>query len=225
MLNETLFIDTGSMADGNMAICLIVALVLGIIISFVYMVTTPSHTKNFVVTLALLPIIVQAVLVMVNGNIGTSVAVLGIFSLVRFRSVPGSSKEITAVFLTTAIGLAIGMGFVGYAAVLTVIVGIALFVFSKLNYGSKVSKEKLLRITIPENLDYTEVFDDIFDKYLKRVTRERVKTVNMGTMYDISYVVVFKDINDEKKLLDEIRCRNGNLTVSCGRVPVATDEL
>ena len=225
MFNDILFINTSNMDDKSVIICLAVAFVLGIIISLAYMYATPTHTKNFVVTLALLPVIVQAVLVMVNGNIGTSVAVLGIFSLVRFRSVPGSSKEITAVFLTTAIGLAIGMGFVGYAALLTILVGVAFIIFSKSHYGSSVGSEKLLRVTIPENLDYTEVFDDIFDKYLKKVTRERVKTVNMGTMYDISYVVVFKDIKDEKKLLDEIRCRNGNLTVSCGRVPVASDEL
>lgn len=206
-------------------ICFGVALVLGIVIALVYVYTTPLCTKNFVVTLAVLPSIVQAVLIMVNGNLGTSVAVLGIFSLVRFRSVPGSSKEIMTVFLTTAIGLSIGMGFIGYAVVITVVIGIAFIIFSFISFGEKKSKSRLLKITMPENLDYTEVFNDIFDKYLRRCSRESVRTVNMGTMYEISYIVEMKNINEEKEMIDEIRCRNGNLTVACGRVPANTDEL
>ena len=226
MINEILFFDMTNPTLTNSLICFAVAALLGVITSIVYMYTTPMYTKNFVVTLAILPIIVQAVLILVNGNLGTSVAVLGIFSLVRFRSVPGSSKEITAVFLTTAIGLAIGMGFVGYAAVLTVLVGLVFVILSKVPFGEmRTGKEKLLRVTMPENLDYTDVFDDIFEKYLKRVKRERVKTVNMGTMFEITYIITMKNAADEKKMIDEIRCRNGNLTVSCGRVPVNNIEL
>ena len=225
MFNSRLYVDTTMMSDSSVMICFVAAFVLGILISLAYMYATETYTKNFAVTLALLPVIVQAVLIMVNGNIGTSVAVLGIFSLVRFRSVPGSSKEITAVFLTTAIGLAIGMGFVGYATVLTVLVGLVFVILSKIPFGQMNSKEKLLRVTMPENLDYTEVFDDIFDKYLKRFRRERVKTVNMGTMFEVSYVITMKNAADEKKMIDEIRCRNGNLTVSCGRVPANNLEL
>lgn len=133
MFNSRLYVDTTMMSDSSVMICFVAAFVLGILISLAYMYATETYTKNFAVTLALLPVIVQAVLIMVNGNIGTSVAVLGIFSLVRFRSVPGSSKEITAVFLTTAIGLAIGMGFVGYAAVLTVLVGLVFVILSKIH--------------------------------------------------------------------------------------------
>lgn len=226
MFNSKLYVDTTMMSDSSVMICFGVAFVLGIVISLAYMYATETYTKNFAVTLALLPVIVQAVLIMVNGNIGTSVAVLGIFSLVRFRSVPGSSKEITAVFLTTAIGLAIGMGFVGYAAALTVLVGLVFVILSKVPFGEmRTCKEKLLRVTMPENLDYTDVFDDIFEKYLKRVKRERVKTVNMGTMFEITYIITMKNAADEKKMIDEIRCRNGNLTVSCGRVPVNNVEL
>lgn len=226
MFNSKLYVDTSMMSDSSVMICFGVAFVLGIVISLAYMYATETYTKNFAVTLALLPVIVQAVLIMVNGNIGTSVAVLGIFSLVRFRSVPGSSKEITAVFLTTAIGLAIGMGFVGYAAVLTILVGLVFVILSKVPFGEmRTGKEKLLRVTMPENLDYTDVFDDIFEKYLKRVKRERVKTVNMGTMFEITYIITMKNAADEKKMIDEIRCRNGNLTVSCGRVPVNNIEL
>ncbi len=225
MFNGDWFVDTTSMSDTSVIICVAVALILGIIVSIAYMYATPIYTKNFAVTLALLPVIVQAVLVMVNGNIGTSVAVLGIFSLVRFRSVPGSSKEITAVFLTTAIGLAIGMGFIGYAIMMTVIVGLMFVMLSKFSFGEKLTKDRMLKIVIPENLDYTDIFNDIFDKYLKSAKRERVKTVNMGTMFEITYHVSFKNIKDEKKMIDEIRCRNGNLTVSCGRLHSTGEEL
>lgn len=225
MFNADWYIDTTGMSDSSVIICSVVALVLGIIVSLTYMYTTSVYTKNFAVTLALLPIIVQVVLVMVNGNLGTSVAVLGIFSLVRFRSVPGSSKEITAVFLTTAIGLAIGMGFLGYAVFITIVVGVAFILLSKLSFGDRITREKQLKITIPEDLDYTEIFDDIFDKYLNRVRRERVRTVNMGTMFEITYNVTMKNLKDEKQMLDEIRCRNGNLTVQCARVPANNEEL
>lgn len=225
MINSVLYFDMTSPTIKGALICFAVALVLGIITSVIYMYTTPSFTKNFVVTLAILPVIVQAVLILVNGNLGTSVAVLGIFSLVRFRSVPGSSKEIMAVFLTTAIGLAVGMGFLLYAIMITVIVGIAFILFKLLSFGEKRNRDKLLKITLPENLDYTEIFDDVFDTYLKKAVSERVRTVNMGTMFEVSYVIMFKNPKDEKKFIDEIRCRNGNLTVSIGRVPVNTDEL
>lgn len=225
MINEILFFDMTNPTLINSFICFAVAAVLGVITSIVYMYTTPMYTKNFVITLAILPIIVQAVLILVNGNLGTSVAVLGIFSLVRFRSVPGSSKEIMSVFLTTAIGLAIGMGFVLYAILITVIVLILFVLFSLISFGERKAPEKMLKITLPENLDYTAIFDDIFEKYLKKANRERVRTTNMGTMFEVSYVIVMKDIKEEKQFIDEIRCRNGNLTVSIGRVPVNPDEL
>lgn len=225
LIYSTLRFDTGNLTDADALICFMAAIILGVVISLIYMYTTPAYTKNFAITIAVLPSIVQAVLILVNGNLGTSVAVMGIFTLVRFRSVPGSSKEIMAVFLTTAIGLAIGMGFLGYAVVITVISGAVFVVLSKTRFGEKKYREKLLRVTMPENLDYTHVFDDIFDKYLNKCTREKTKTVNMGTMYQISYIIEMKDVNEEKKLIDDIRCRNGNLTVSIGRVPVNTDEL
>lgn len=225
MINSILYFDMTSPSIKATLICFGVALLLGVITSVIYMYTTPSYTKNFVVTLAVLPVIVQAVLILVNGNLGTSVAVLGIFSLVRFRSVPGSSKEIMAVFLTTAIGLAIGMGFLLYAIMITSIVGVAFILFHLLSFGDKKRVDRLLKITLPENLDYTEIFNDIFDMYLKKAVSERVRTVNMGTMFEVSYIIRFKDPKDEKKFIDEIRCRNGNLTVSIGRVPANTDEL
>ncbi len=225
MISSVLYYNMSTPTIYTALICFGAAFILGIITSIIYMYTTPSYTKNFAVTLAILPVIVQAVLILVNGNLGTSVAVLGIFSLVRFRSVPGSSKEIMSVFLTTAIGLSIGMGCVLYAVFITVLVGIAFIIFDKISFGENRSSDKLLKVIIPENLDYTEVFDDIFEKYLKKAVSHRVKTVNMGTMFEVSYIISMKNPKDEKKLIDDIRCRNGNLTVSIGHVPVNTEEL
>lgn len=225
MFDSVLYLDSGTLSDTGVLACFGVAIVLGLIISLVYIFTTPTYTKNFAITIALLPAIIQAVLILVNGNIGTSVAVLGIFSLVRFRSVPGSSKEIMSVFLTTAIGLAVGMGFLIYACLITIVIGIAFVVYAKIPFGEVKTTEKLLRVTLPENLDYTSVFDDIFEKYLKKYKEDRVKTVNMGTMYELYYIITMNDPKQEKAMIDEIRCRNGNLSVSCGRVPVNTSEL
>lgn len=203
-----------------------IALGLGVVIAVIYMFTTPNYTKNFVITIAVLPVIVQAVMLLVNGNIGVSILTLGIFSLVRFRSVPGTSKEIVSVFLSTAVGLAVGLGYPLYAVIIAGVVGAAYIILSFIPFGDgRRNPDRLLKITIPENLDYTDVFTDLFGKYLKKASRESVKTVNMGTMFEITYVIRMKNKAQEKEFMDEIRTRNGNLTVSIGRVPINPDVL
>ena len=226
-MNQLLTYDITTITLEGILACFGIALGLGIVISIIYMCTTPNYTKNFAITIVILPVIVQAVLLLVNGEIGTSLVTLAIFSLVRFRSVPGTSKEIATVFLTVAIGIAVGLGFPIYACIITGVVGVAFIVLAIVPFGDwkRKSPDKLLKVTIPENLDYTEIFTDIFDKYLKKADRETVKTVNMGTMFEITYIIRMKNSNDEKKLIDEIRTRNGNLTVSIGRVPINPDEL
>lgn len=169
------------------------------------------------ITLVLLPVLVQMVIMLVNGNLGTSVAVLGAFSLVRFRSVPGSSKEMAVIFFAMAIGLATGTGFLGFAAVMTLVIGSVFLALEKSRFGEWKQEQKDLRITIAEHLDYTEIFDDIFRKYTSKCCLERVKTTNLGSMYELDYHITLKDHGQEKEMLDAIRCRNGNLTVVCGR--------
>lgn len=198
-------------------VCTIASLVFGILIALVYMVKN-TYTKNFVMTLALLPAMVQIVIMLVNGNLGTGVAVMGAFSLVRFRSIPGSAREIGTIFLAMAIGLATGMGYIGYAAVFLIIIAIANLLLVFLSFGEKVTDEKELKVTIPENLDYAEIFDDLFEKYTKKSELELVKTTNMGSMFELRYLVTFKEGMNEKEFIDAIRCRNGNLNISCGRV-------
>ena len=199
-------------------ICIAAALVLGIVVAFVYMKSsTDRYSKSFVVTLALLPALVQVVILMTSGNLGSAVAVLGTFSLVRFRSVPGTSKEILGIFFAMAIGLACGMGQILFAVIITVIIACVFMILNRTKFGEKKGLDKHLKITIPENLDYTELFDDLFAKYTSRAELEKVKTVNLGSMYELDYDISLKDAKQEKQMIDELRVRNGNLSIVCGR--------
>ena len=184
-----------------------------------------TYTKGFVVTLALMPAIVQMVIMLVNGNLGTGVAVMGAFSLVRFRSVPGTAREISSIFLAMAVGLATGMGYIGLAALFVVVIGAADTIFTVSRFGEKQTRERALRITIPESLDYTEVFEEIFEQYLKRWELVQVKTTNMGSLFRLDYQVVLKNRKEEKKMIDDLRCRNGNLEILCSRTAIVREEL
>ena len=202
-------------------LCLGCALLLGLALAFAYMFRT-RYTKSFVVTLALLPAVVCVVILLVNGNVGTGVAVAGAFSLVRFRSVPGSSRDITLIFLAMGTGLATSMAYTGYALLLTAVVCALLLA---LHFIHPFSQPLLLRVTIPEDLDYTGVFDDLFAAHTRRWRLEGVKTTGMGSLFELRYTVVLKDPKQEKAFLDELRCRNGNLTLSLTRNAPVHEEL
>ncbi len=197
-------------------ICTAVSLVLGIATALISMYRTKC-SQSFAVTLAVLPAIVQIVIMLVNGNVGAGVAVAGAFSLVRFRSVPGTAREIGVIFLAMALGLATGMGYVVLAAVFFVIIAAVLFLLTKLGFGTRRTDERLLRITIPENLDYDGLFDDLFATYTTVHTLERIKTANMGTLYELQYRVTLRDAQVPKAFLDALRCRNGNLNITCSQ--------
>ncbi len=213
-----------ALSGGAFLACTVTSLALGVAIAFIYM-FKHDYNKNFVITIALLPVIVQMVIALVNGNIGAGVAVMGVFNLVRFRSVPGSAKDICAVFLAMAVGLATGMGFLALAMLFTVIVGLAnmVFVLSPLGNPKPAGVDKTLKVTIPEDLDYCNIFDDLFARYTRSNELVNVKTTNMGSLFQLEYRIELLDSKLEKQLLDAIRCRNGNLTVQCGR-PIAIRE-
>ena len=200
-----------------------VALVLGLLIAVIFRRCTVSH--GFPVVLAVMPMLVTAVIMIVNGNLGASVAVLGAFGLVRFRSAPGTAVEIGFLFFAMAVGLAAGMGFLTMAVLLTAIVGAVFLVLEKTGFGTVESKERQLKITIPEDLDYNGIFDDLFQQYAAHTALERVKTTNMGTMYELTYLIELKDMAQQKEFMDALRCRNGNLTVMMGLVKRARNEL
>ena len=185
------------------------------------------YTKSFVATLAMLPAIVCVVIMMVNGNVGAGVAVAGAFSLVRFRSVPGSAKEIGAIFLAMGTGLVVGMGYIGYAFLIAVIFGGMTVLYNQLDFGAGkgMSLYKTLHITIPEDLDYTEVFDEVLKKYTEKCELVQVKTTNMGSLFRLTYHLKLKKINEEKNMIDELRCRNGNLEITVSRQENVIGEL
>lgn len=197
-------------------ICTAVSLLLGVGTALVSMCRSRT-TQSFAVTLAILPAVVQLVIMLVNGNLGAGVAVAGAFGLVRFRSAPGTAKEIGALFLAMAIGLATGMGYVWLAVMAFVIVSAVMLLLTAVNFGGADEHKRVLRITIPESLDYDGLFDDLFEKYTKSCVLERVKTSNMGTLYELTYRVTLPDDHAPKAFLDELRCRNGNLNITCGR--------
>lgn len=197
-------------------ICTGVSLLLGVGTALVAGYRSRS-TQSLAITLAILPAVVQAVIMLVNGSIGAGIAVAGAFSLVRFRSAPGSAREIAAIFLAMAIGLATGMGYVGLAVLLFLILAGAMLALTALRFGQKEDAGRILKITIPEDLDYDGLFDDLFERYTTAHTLEKVKTTNMGTLYELRYRITLRQEPVPKVFLDELRCRNGNLNITCCR--------
>lgn len=208
----------------SVAAAMAAALLLGIAIAMIYK-FSGVHIGSFAVVLAIMPLLVTAVIMIVNGNLGTSVAVLGAFGLVRFRSAPGTAREIGFIFFAMAVGLATGMGFLSLAVLITVVIGVTILFLEKIHFDLGVSTERELRITIPEDMNYTGIFDDLFQAYTKHAHLERVKTTNMGTMYELSYRVELRNPEKEKEFIDELRCRNGNLSIILGLVQREKNEL
>lgn len=224
MLNSILTTEETSIDLQKFLICTVVTLIFGLALSCIHMYRN-QYSKNFILTLTVLPVIVQTVIMLVNGNMGTGIAVMGAFSLVRFRSAPGNAREIGSLFFAMALGLAGGMGCLGVGALLLVIVGLLTIVLVSTSFGVPQVIFKTLKITIPENLDYYGIFDDIFEKYTRKSTLISVKTVNMGSLYELNYTIELKSEECEKEFIDELRIRNGNLTIVCGRIPVGKEEL
>lgn len=207
-------------------LCIVVSLMIGAFITWVYTYKS-RYTASFAITLAMLPAVVCIVIMMVNGNVGVGVAVAGAFSLVRFRSVPGTAKEIGTIFLAMAAGLIAGMGYLGFAVLFSLIMGLVMLMLNIIGFGThiKATNDKTLKITIPEDLNYGEVFDDLFEQYLTRCEVAVVKTSNMGSLYKLTYHITLKDQKQEKKFIDELRCRNGNLEISIMQQEVNVNEL
>ena len=221
----TSIITANSLTLGVAMMCTAVSIVLGIIIAGAYMLCEKNYSKNYIITLALLPALVEVVIMLVNGNLGTGVAIMGAFSLVRFRSMPGNAKEIAGVFFSMVVGLATGMGYLTFAGLITVLLGVILVVLSRTGFGKKKAGDMDLRIIIPEHLDYVDVFDEVFSKYTKSSELVRVKTTNMGSMYELFYKVNLQDQKNQKAFIDDLRIRNGNLNISLAKSESRSDEL
>ncbi len=207
-------------------VCISVALLLGVVLAFAYAFKA-RYTRSFLVTMAILPAIVCVVIMMVNGNIGAGVAVAGAFSLVRFRSAPGSAREIAAIFLAMGTGLICGMGYIGFAVLFTLIMSAVLILYNFIEKKAvgRLSCRKSVRITISEDLDYTEIFNDLFAEYTSECELVKVKSTNMGSMFRLTYELALKDSKQEKEFIDKIRERNGNLEIMVSRQESGAAEL
>ncbi len=209
-------ISIGNDIFASFSYCLLTALVVGAFVAWAYTYKN-TYTRSFVLTLAILPAMVSAVIMMVNGNVGAGVAVAGAFSLVRFRSAPGTAKEIGAIFLAMTAGLMTGMGYLGLTLVFVVVISLVNMLLVATKFGLPKATEKTLTITIPEDLDYSDVFTDLFETYTKSHDLARVRTTNMGSMFKITYNVDLKNEAIEKAFIDDLRCRNGNLEIMMTR--------
>ena len=229
---DTLFLGlfdtdmTRTIGVDEFLLCVGCSLLIGIILAFGYMLHS-RYSKSYIMTLSMLPAVVCVVIMMVNGNIGTGLAVAGAFTLVRFRSVPGSAKEITMLFLAMGTGLLTGMGYIGFGFVFAVVMSAVFTVYNHLVFG--IQKNALryytIRIAIPEDLDYGHIFDDVWESYTDKCELVRVKSFNMGSMFRITYNIKMKKGVSEKEMLDMIRCRNGNLEITLSKQDNSVEEL
>ena len=225
IFNNSAAVTVSTVSDGQFMLCTGLSLLLGAIIAVVTRLTNKRASKSLLTTLILIPVVVQLIIMMVNGNLGVGVSVMGAFSLVRFRSVPGNGEEIASIFSAMAIGLATGTGYIGVAVAATAVISIVLAVLRFIRFGEDSKASRQLKVIIPEDIDFTEIFDDIFEKFVTKQELTKVKTTNMGSLFELTYDIVLKNVSDEKKLMDEIRCRNGNLTVTLSRKERAGMEL
>lgn len=206
-------------------IIIVEAFVMGMIIGLCYMLTQKKYdySKEYIVAIAILPSIVALVIMLVGSSVARALSLAGAFALVRFRSAQGTAKEIAFVFFAMSIGLATGLGFVYLAPVATGIICMCIFALCKSPFGEKRHIRKILKITIPEDLNYDGIFDDLFKEFTTYHTLAGVRTTNMGSLYEITYYVVVKSNKSEKEFIDSLRCRNGNLNISLGLIPDKTE--
>ena len=220
---NSIFVN-GSLTAGTVLLTLGMALLLGLIGAFYYT-KKNTATKSFAFTLALLPVITATVIMVVNGNLGAGIAVAGSFSLIRFRSAQGSGQEILGIFLAAAVGLCLGAGYVAVACVLMALCLVFHWVLSACRFGQAAENQRELRIALPEDIEYEGLFDDLLHKYFTSYELQRVRTIEMGTAYQMIYRGTMRNANESKRFLDAVRERNGNLKVSLGRVPEKHNEM
>jgi hypothetical protein len=211
----TASVTNGVLTLQGMILCTVFSLIFGFVIAGIYMFKN-NYSRSLAMTLVLLPAIVQVIIMLVNGNIGAGVAVAGAFSLVRFRSIPGTAREIGALFFAMAIGFVTGLGFIFYAFVFLLLIGGVSLLLACLSFDED-GILRFLKIKVPENLDYEGLFDDIFDKYATRITLEKVTTTDMGSLFELTYTIHLKSSYKPKAFIDELRCRNGNLNITLSR--------
>jgi len=211
-------------ALNSFLLCTVCSFIFGFASAMLYMFRN-KYSKSMAITLVLLPVTVQVIIMVVNGNIGAGIAVAGAFSLVRFRSAPGSARDICSLFFAMALGLVTGMGYLFYAFVFLLLFAVVSLLLIFIRFGQGETNNRVMRITIPENMDYDGLFDDVLQKYTASFDLEKVKTTNMGSLYELTYLVKLKSASVPKEMIDELRCRNGNLNILISREQRDGEEL
>ena len=217
-------IFTGSLTLGQFLLAIGASMILGFIASLVFMFRN-TYTKSFITALILIPAIETVVIMLVNDNLGVGLSVAGSFALIRFRSVKGNAKELSAVFLAMTIGIICGTGYIAVAAIFTLMLCLVMFLLALTGFGKASENDRYLKITVPESLNYDEVFEGVLDKYCSIWELESIKTLTLGSLFRVEYKVTLKDAAHTKKMIDEIRTRNGNLEIMCSKPATNRDEL
>ncbi len=209
----------------NAMITIVISIILGGLISLTYMYTNRSgFSQNFTLTMVLLPTIVAIIILLIGSNIARAFSLAGAFSIIRFRSAPGDPKDIAYVLFTMAAGLAVGTGYYGYAILFTIILCVMMIILNQLNFGSHKTTQRMLKVTIPENLSYEEAFQEVFQRFGVKHELKKIRTTELGSLYELIYTVTMQSSTDQKAFLDEIRCRNGNLDLSLTMSPSPINE-
>ncbi|MBD0383982.1 DUF4956 domain-containing protein [Paenibacillus sedimenti] len=203
---------------------IVVSFLLGGIISITYMKTSKqSYSQNFALTMILIPSIIAIIILLIGNNVARAFSLAGAFSIIRFRSAPGDPKDIAYVLFTMATGLACGVGMYGYAILFTFILCALMMVLHKFKFGAKRSSQKLLKITVPEDLGYEEAFLEVFKTFQVGHELKKVKTTELGSLFELVYLITMDPKTSQKELIDALRCRNGNLNITLSMNPEASD--
>ena len=224
MTNIFSSIFVGSLTLGQFMIAVLASMFLGLILSIVFMYRN-SYTKSYISALVLIPAVETVVIMLVNDNLGAGLSVAGSFALIRFRSVKGNARELAAVFIAMTIGIICGTGYVALAGVFTLLLCVVMLGLTLTDFGKTPENERYLKITIPESLNYDEAFDDLLNTYTSKWELDSIKTLNLGSLFRLEYSITMKNASKIKEMIDELRTRNGNLEIMCGRLPVAREEL
>lgn len=217
-------IFTGSLTLGQFMLAITASMIMGLILAIVFM-HKNTYTKSFISALVLLPAVETVVIMMVNDNFGVGLSVAGSFALIRFRSVKGNAKELVAVFIAMTIGIICGTGYVALAGIFTLLLSAVMLGLTLTDFGKANDAERCLKITIPESLNYDEVFTDILNRYASSWQLESIKTLTLGSLFRVEYSLNMKDPSKVKEMIDELRVRNGNLEIMCARPSTNREEL
>ena len=209
---------------GTFLIAVVASIILGFIVAITFMYKN-TYTKSFISALILIPAIETVVIMLVNDNIGVGLSVAGSFALIRFRSVKGNAKELLAIFLAMTIGIICGTGYIALAVIFTLLLCIVIFVLALTDFGKQSDNDRYLKITIPESLNYEEAFDEVLNRYTRSYELDGIKTLALGSIFRLDYKIIMKDSKQLKDMINELRTRNGNLEIMCGKNSTNRDEL